>query len=56
MSAPAKIIIVYNSKTNILIDYIWNTKSVVNDFELISDNVNLGYIEIALKGYKNFIR
>ena len=33
MSAPAEIKIIYNSKTNNLIDYIWNKKSVVDDFE-----------------------
>ena len=52
MSAPTEIRIVYNSKTNNLIDYIWNTKSVVDDFELISNNFNLEFIEIGRKGYK----
>ena len=52
MSAPAEIKIVYNSKTNNLIDYIWNKKSVVDDFELISNNINLEFIEIGRKGYK----
>ena len=32
MSAPAEIKIVYNLKTNNLIDYIWNKKSVVDRF------------------------
>ena len=52
MSAPTEIKIVYNSKTNNLIDYIWNKKSVVDDFELISNNINLEFIEIGRKGYK----
>ena len=52
MSAPAEINIVYNLKTNNLIDYIWNKKSVVDDFELISNNINLEFIEIGRKGYK----
>ena len=52
MSAPSKIKIIYNSKTNNLIDYIWNNKSVINDFELISKNINLEFIEIGRKGYK----
>ena len=52
MSAPAEINIVYNLKTNNLIDYIWNKKSVVDDFELISNNFNLEFIEIGRKGYK----
>ena len=52
MSAPSIIKIIYNSKTNNLIDYIWNKKSVVDDFELISNNFNLEFIEIGRKGYK----
>ena len=52
MSAPTEIKIVYNSKTNNLIDYIWNKISVVDDFELISNNINLEFIEIGRKGYK----
>ena len=52
MSAPAEIEIIYNSKTNNLIDYIWNNKSVIDDFELISNNINLEFIEIGRKGYK----
>lgn len=52
MSAPAEIKIVYNLKTNNLIDYFWNKKSVVDDFELISNNINLEFIEIRRKGYK----
>ena len=52
MSAPLEIKIIYNSKTNHLIDYIWNNKSVIDDFELISNNLNLEFIEIGRKGYK----
>ena len=52
MSAPLEIKIIYNSKTNNLIDYIWNNKSVIDDFELISKNLNLEFIEIGRKGYK----
>ena len=52
MSAPAEINIVYNLKSNNLIDYIWNKISVVDDFELISNNFNLEFIEIGRKGYK----
>ena len=52
MSAPSEIKIIYNSKTNNLIDYIWNNKSVIDDFELISKNLNLEFIEIGRKGYK----
>ena len=52
MSAPAEIKIIYNSKTNNLVDYIWNKKSVIDDFELISNNINLEFIEIVRKGYK----
>ena len=52
MSAPKRIKLTYNSKTNNLIDYIWNDNSVVDDFELISNNQNLEFIEIGRKGYK----
>ena len=52
MSAPAEIKIIYNTETNNLIDYIWNNKSVIDDFELISKNLNLEFIEIARKGYR----
>ena len=52
MSAPTEIKIIYNSKTNNLIDYIWNEKSVVEDFELISNNFSSQFIEIGRKGYK----
>ena len=52
MSAPSEIQIIYNTETKNLIDYIWNKKSVVNDFELISNNINSHFIEIGRKGYK----
>ncbi len=52
MSAPKRIQLTYNSKTNNLIDYIWNDNSVIDDFELISNNQNLEFIEIGRKGYK----
>ena len=52
MSAPAEIKIIYNTETNNLIDYIWNNKSVIDDFELISKNLNFEFIEIVRKGYK----
>ena len=52
MSAPAEIKIIYNTETNNLIDYIWNNKSVIDDFELISKNLNLEFLEIGRKGYK----
>ena len=52
MSAPKSIKLTYNSETNNLIDYIWNNKSVIDDFELISNNINLEFIEIGRKGYK----
>ena len=52
MSAPSIIKIIYNSKTNNLIDYIWNEKSVIDDFELISNNISSEFIEIGRKGYK----
>jgi len=52
MSAPSEIKIIYNTETKNLIDYIWNKKSVVNDFELISNKINSHFIEIGRKGYK----
>ena len=52
MSAPKRIQLTYNSKTNNLIDYIWNDNSVIDDFELISNNQNLEFIEIGRKVYK----
>ena len=35
ISAPSKIKIIYNENTNNLIDYIWDEKSIIEDFELI---------------------
>ncbi|MAV63722.1 MAG: hypothetical protein CMG00_00850 [Candidatus Marinimicrobia bacterium] len=52
MSAPKKIKIIYNFKTNNLIDYIWNNKSVVDDFEIVSKTTNIPIIEIGRKGYE----
>ena len=51
MSAPKLIKVIYNLKTNNLIDYIWNNKSVIDDFELVEKNNNLEFIEIGRKGY-----
>ena len=52
MSAPKEIKIIYNFKTNNLIDYIWNNKSVIDDFEIVSKNSNTRIIEIGRKGYE----
>lgn len=52
MSAPKLIKVIYNSETNKLIDYIWNNKSVVDNFELVQNNNNFDFIEIGRKGYK----
>ena len=52
MSAPKLIKVIYNSETNNLIDYIWNNKSVVDNFELVQNNNNFDFIEIGRKGYK----
>ena len=51
MSAPKRIKVKINSENNNLIDYIWNYKSVINDFEL-DNSINSEYIEIKRKGYK----
>ena len=51
MSAPKRIQLTYNSKTNNLIDYIWDEKSIIEDFELISNNINSQFIEIGRKGF-----
>ena len=51
LSAPSKIKIIYNENTNNLIDYIWDEKSIIEDFELISNNVNSQFIEIRRKGF-----
>ena len=34
------------------IDYIWDEKSIIEDFELISNNINSQFIEIRRKGFK----
>ena len=51
ISAPSKIKIIYNENTNNLIDYIWDEKSIIEDFELISNNINSQFIEIRRKGF-----
>ena len=51
LSAPSKIKIIFNENTNNLIDYIWDEKSIIEDFELISNNVNSQFIEIRRKGF-----
>ena len=52
LSAPSKIKIIFNENTNNLIDYIWDDNSIIEDFELISNNVNSQFIEIRRKGFK----
>ncbi len=52
LSAPSKIKIIFNENTNNLIDYIWDENSIIEDFELISNNVNSQFIEIRRKGFK----
>ena len=51
LSAPSKIKIIFNENTNNLIDYIWDEISIIEDFELISNNVNSQFIEIRRKGF-----
>ena len=51
ISAPSKIKIIFNENTNNLIDYIWDENSIIEDFELISNNVNSQFIEIRRKGF-----
>lgn len=51
LSAPSKIKIIFNENTNNLIDYIWDENSIIEDFELISNNVNSQFIEIRRKGF-----
>ena len=51
LSAPSKIKIIFNENTNNLIDYIWDQNSIIEDFELISNNVNSQFIEIRRKGF-----
>ena len=52
MSAPKIIKVKFDLEKNDLIDYIWNDKSVINDFELNNENINPQYVEIKRKGYK----
>ena len=52
MSAPKIIKVKLDLEKNDLIDYIWNYKSVINDFELDNNNINSEYVEIKRKGYK----
>ena len=52
LSAPSKIKIIFNENTNNLIDYIWDENSIIEDFELISNNINSQFIEIRRKGFK----
>ena len=51
MSAPKNIKVKLDEKNN-LVDYLWNYKSVINDFELDNNNINPEYVEIKRKGYK----
>ena len=51
ISAPSTIKIIYNENSNNLIDYIWDEKSIIEDFELISNNINSQFIEIRRKGF-----
>ena len=51
MSAPAKIDIIYDPLSKSVINFFWNQQSVINDFELISENSSLELIEIRRKGY-----
>ena len=52
MSAPKNIKVKLDLEKNNLINYIWNYKSVINDFELDNNNINTEYVEIKRKGYK----
>ena len=52
MSAPKKIKVSYDKKNNNLIDYIWDDKSVLKDFELMKENIDSEFIEIRRKGFK----
>ena len=51
MSAPTIIHIIYDPMSKSLINYYWNQKSVIKDFELISKKSSLDFIEIGRKGY-----
>ena len=52
MSAPKIIKVKLDLEKNDLIDYIWNYKSVINDFELDNNNISPEYVEIKRKGYR----
>ena len=52
MSAPKNIKVKLDLEKNNLVDYLWNYKSVINDFELDNNNINTEYVEIKRKGYK----
>ena len=52
MTAPREIKIIYNTRTNQLVDYIWNKKSVLEDFELINADENNKFMEIKKKGFE----
>ena len=52
MSAPKNIKVKLDLEKNNLVDYVWNYKSVINDFELDNNNINPEYVEIKRKGYK----
>ncbi len=52
MSAPKNIKVKLDLEKNNLVDYLWNYKSVINDFELDNNNINPEYVEIKRKGYK----
>ena len=52
MSAPTIIHIIYDPKSKSLINYYWDRKSVIKDFELVSKKSSLEFIEIGRKGYK----
>ena len=52
MSAPKRIKVFYDKKNNNLIDYIWDDKSVIADFELINKKNDSEFIEIGRKGFK----
>ena len=51
MSAPTIIDIIYDPLSRSVINFFLNQKSVINDFELISENSSLELIEIRRKGY-----
>ena len=52
MSAPKNIKVKLDLEKNNLVDYLWNYKSVINDFELDNNNIDPEYVEIKRKGYK----